>query len=215
MRLFSRKHLPAPSNLAELPKKIKEKLDFTPDYWELAQHEKQLLFAYSKLAQPEAFPSMAHAYTFDRFQFWEKEMKDAKAQLPYTMKVPFPDKKPIVDFNRETRRSWGGVVPKRIEGRIIALRPKDFLVLDKLRENGVQFYRRRVRLVVPYFEYQRREQEGTTMNSCESKVTIIRAWMYIGVKGYWGTDLKYTQDMREVSQVETIEKIGEYYVSDS
>lgn len=73
-------------------------------------------------------------------------------------------------------------VPCRIGGELHSVRPYQFFELDKYKENGVKFERKRVPLVVHH-------HVRTTSNELKARVTIAKAWMYVGIPEYWEPQL--------------------------
>ncbi len=191
------------SNNNEHPivKSVRERSQYTPDYRNLSQQPRQLLFAYTyKATVLENSPSILSGWSFEKFLLWTNG-KDI---------VPLPA---VADGNRgifESRKNFGGIQPKRIMGRVISLSSKKFVELDKQRENGVPFARQRIRVIVPYLEYTNEQNGGTYINNCESKVTILRAWMYVGVKPHWMTDIRNNR-LSPIDTIEKEDKIGEYF----
>jgi len=85
--------------------------------------------------------------------------------------------------------------PLKIRGEIHAIQPYQFRELDNLKDNGVQFVRQRVKLLVPHrpvYKIPERYSNGKPIplmtdqfSLGEERVTPITAWMYIGVPEYW------------------------------
>lgn len=85
----------------------------------------------------------------------------------------------------------------KIKGQVLLVRPQSFLRLDEYKENGVQFTRMKVRIIVPYrnlkFIHDKNipDPEIEYISECGhigrtyEKVCTIRAWMYIGVPEFW------------------------------
>lgn len=203
------------NNPNSLVTRIRQRRVYTPDYYELSQHQRQHFFAYAhnSISTDHALletnrPSIAAAYTLDKFQLW----KTQNHQL-----VPMAGMRDVQDGPIIRRKNFGGVETARLAGRIISLEPKDILGLDKIRENGVPFVRKRVKLIVPYYEYTFEttlnydNNPGTTKNQCESKMAFIRAWMYIGVQEYWKTDMKMGILKPVEPQPHEAPKLGRYF----
>lgn len=85
----------------------------------------------------------------------------------------------------------------KIKGQLLLIRPQAFLGLDSWKENGVQYTRAKVRIIVPFrslryihdknipdpeIEYI---SESGHIGRTYEKVCTVRAWMYIGVPEFW------------------------------
>lgn len=103
----------------------------------------------------------------------------------------------------------------KIKGQVHLIRPQQFIPLDRWKQNTVEYFRRRVRLIVPFrhvlwlkdhnidhdftgeaydHRLDARNNEyntvtskymGRSVKTTEERVVIIRAWMYIGLTSYW------------------------------
>lgn len=96
-----------------------------------------------------------------------------------------------------------GYFPKaKVKGQLHLVRPEVLHSLDITRENGVQFKRRRVRLLLPYHEkltgpYRTlngkplpRALQGWRGKQTPEKIWILKdVWMYVGRKSYWNNRL--------------------------
>jgi hypothetical protein len=160
---------------------------FTPDIVSMEQHNHQLLFTPDELKRGHSKNSLisdgkfiAVGFTQSPFSFWEKQLGTDSFPVPIQEKV-------FTDILRDLPPSC------RIKGEIHALRPSNFLTVDEHKQNGVQFIRRRVKILIPSREIRTydlgdnypKALQGKKTIILPEKVTIIRAWMYIGVQDYW------------------------------
>lgn len=163
----------------------------TPDISHLEQYEYQLFFAFDD-TQPRHSKFhllggdaefLAPAFTQKRYNFW---MPSIPWDPPVAMEAQgykniMPNYPP----------------PAAIKGQIFAVRApaERFISLDTERENGVQFRRERIKLIVPYrkiewikdlakLAHDIEFQEGHIGRTFE-KVAIVRAHAYIGIPKYW------------------------------
>lgn len=173
---------------------------YTPDIAKLEEYEYQLIFAcdetqirHVKHHLIEGGEYICPGFTQSGFNYWQPE-------------TPFL---PVVPLKATSTFNITGFPPNaKIKGQLLAIRPQLFIDLDNYKENGVQFQRERVKLIVPYrmvkwlhdpsvapldMEPYAIEQgnpyiaEGNvpSMYTTKEKVVLIRAWMYIGVPEYW------------------------------
>lgn len=173
----------------------------TPDIAKLEEYEYQLLFACDETQIRHVKHNLIEGgiykcpgFTQSGYNYWQPE-------------TPFL---PVVPMKATGYRNpIPGYPPiAKIKGQLFAIRPQRFISLDNYKENGVQFLRERVKLIVPYravkwlsdpsiapldMEPYAIEQGNPyiangnvpSMYTTKEKVVIIRAWMYIGVPEYW------------------------------
>src|SRR6266576_3198772 len=170
-----------------------DRMRYSPDYGWLEQFEYQLLFTaddtkagYSHHCLIEDSALVATAYTVHSFNYWYLNAGEDRVPIPM-----------LTNEKQHTIRYFPP--PLKIQGEIHAVRPYEFLGLDVYKQNTVQFYRKRVNLIVPYKEINTEEyfnpddQVYAPLPPCllgkkvesPEKVYIIRAWMYIGMPEYW------------------------------
>jgi hypothetical protein len=178
--------------------RVYEATKFTPDIARLEEYEWQLIFVADGLKKDhvhhhrlgERLPRMIPAFTQKNFHFWQPQ-------------APFIDPVPL-----EVPEGYTNMMPffppvAKIKGEVYAIRPQTFMDLDRMNQNGVEFFRRRIRLVVPYrkvvflrdhnldpsFGVQellsRSEYTGSSIKTSEELTCILRAWMYIGKPEFW------------------------------
>lgn len=160
----------------------------TPDALRLTEQQFQLLFVadrmkvgfsqYSLISEHSAFVCLA--FTQKDFNFYHRK-------LPFIDDlVPLPADPP------------SGFVPNaKIFGELHSVESLRLTELDNIKENGVQFIRTRVPLVVPYRQmiledYQ--DEEGRPLPIAlqgkrgvlsPQRVHLVKAWMYVGNPDYW------------------------------
>lgn len=172
----------------------------TPDIAKLEEYEFQLLFAcdetqigHNKYDLIKDGCVVCPGFTQSSFNYWDSE-------TPFIPAVPLK--------STSTYNITGFPPNAKIKGQLHAIRPYQFISLDNYKENGVQFQRERVKLIVPYravkwlrdpavapldMEPITIEQgnpyiaDGNVPSIYTTKemVVIIRAWMYIGIPEYW------------------------------
>lgn len=160
----------------------------TPDAIHLTAQQFQLLFVvdrmktgfsqYEMIAEHSAFVCLA--FTQKDFNFYHR-------------KLPFIDD--LVPL--EAVQPSGFVPNAKIFGELHAIESLHLAKLDTIKDNGVQFTRTRVPLVVPYREmilgdYQ--DEEGKSLPVAlqgkrgalsPQRVHLVKAWMYVGNPDYW------------------------------
>lgn len=170
---------------------------YTPDVSVLEEYEWQLFFAVDELKKDHFKHSMlgdeaeykCPAFTQQDMQFW---------QAASPMNSPVPMEAGLSSIVK------GFAPAAKIKGQVYKIRPQQIInILDKDRQNGVEFIRKRVRLIVPYRmvvwvkdhnldpdfgsagEFCRSDYLHKSIKHTKERVGIIRAWMYIGNPNYW------------------------------
>lgn len=158
---------------------------YSPDLGWLEQFEFQLLFSPDRTQRGHSeYPLIqdsvyaCHAFTLSPFNYWQQ-----RDGLPIPM---------MATSNIRTR--WFPP-PLRVKGEVHAIRPYQFRELDNYKQNGVQFVRRRVKLMVPHREILSipdRYDNGKPIPlmtgqyvMTDEKVLPLKAWMYVAVPAYW------------------------------
>lgn len=173
---------------------------FTPDIATLEKYEEQKLFV-----TDEWLSDRRQNFIIDEIG---KREGTAFTKLPYLFRV----------FTGHLSPEWTPVVEVgegyKIKGELVSIRPSSFLLLDKLKQNGLQFVRSRISLLKPYrdgpivFENTTEERgphqtltggidwltgkfpDGHPLagKKCwigPEKLTIVHAWMYLGKPAFW------------------------------
>ena len=190
--------MPSPDWIADHPKE-----KFTFDLWKLENRQFQLLFVYDQMMKhhrmydpmlsEHSFP-IATAFTASRnFSLWKKKLGQGSFPIPL-----------LIPYTRVPRA--------RIKGELHSVLSYRFSDLDNYKSNGVEFRRKRVKLLVPYV----RQERGVGVND-EVFVQKVEAWMYYGRYTYWKEHIdagymfkpvsRYEPRMREADGI----KMGGYY----
>lgn len=162
---------------------------YTPDIAQLEAHEWQLYFACDETQRGHLKHDLigehedkCPGFTQKSFNYWDHD-------APFMPPIPM-----AANGFHNSLPGYPDIC--KIKGRILKIRPQAFLKLDEYKENGVQFRREKVRILVPWRQlefikdpYRPPEwieqvlslQTGLTYE----KVHVIRAWMYVGVPQYW------------------------------
>lgn len=163
---------------------------YTPDIQKLQQYRFQYLFVCDEM--------MAGRHLFDeRLGIRAAKVCSAFTQDDFTMwKWPALNKTEVIPMSRsflpqgvKTRDAtppWADFkpgLPFRILGQLHIVRPIHFLRLDKWKQNGIQFYRKRIPLLIPQRIVTRSPHDGTVVHPEELRV--IHAWMYIGKHDFY------------------------------
>lgn len=194
IKAAARRFLPGSSFGYALPDEhwfdyAKDETRYTPDVATLELHEWQLYFACDETqighqkndVVGEAIYKCP-GFTQQSFNYWDP-------------KAPFL---PPVAMEASGYRNPMPYYPEiaRIKGQILLVRPQGLINLDNYKENGVQYTRKKIRIVIPYRALKRIsdhpdlptadiEQEINGIGLTFEKVCIIRCWMYIGIPKYW------------------------------
>lgn len=195
-------------------------LEYTPDSGTLTQNYCQFLFVYDRLMrqfdehqviEQDAIPlglerAGITAYTQGSYGLWQQNL--GKASFPLALTSQSKD---IM------------APPSRIRGELYAIRPYRFLTLDKAYQNGVQFKRERVKLVLPYRDVRWFKEgdemagrsgmdSGCTRVSAYNLAKSIDAWMYVGVTDHWNDLLDGGYHFSPVKRIESRTPwLGHYY----
>ncbi len=165
---------------------------FTPDLWRLEQYQRQLIFIADDLMTghknhtiiDDHLPIHPGCYTQKDFYVWEKDLGD--------FSFPVPLEEEIKLFSRYNAE------PARIKGELYAIPGIQFIELDTHKKNGVQFFRKRIPITVPY-RHVKYSTSSTALpferlpEISPDYTHTVSAWMYIGIQDYWkdliGVDL--------------------------
>lgn len=159
----------------------------TPDLWYLNQHGRQLVFIadefktgkekHELISQAPIHPS---CYTVEEFTVYNKDLGVRSFPLPFEKGVDFQ------------LHGWYKPELARIQGELYALpSPLMWKVLDIHKENGVQFFRKRVSITVPWRDVTFNEDPKAEVwvskipNISNDRIRTVRAWMYIALPDYW------------------------------
>lgn len=162
--------------------------ELTPDIWYLEQFRCQHIFIADDMMTDRIHngllteaslsgtdPIHPYAYTMDDYKFYIKDL--GKVSHPIIMEKD-AELTGHVRFPPE---------PAQVKGELWAIRPYQFIKLDKHRQNGVQFFRKRVSIFLPatnvVYTKERPLPQLVTADG------VIGAWMYFGVPEYWDNQL--------------------------
>lgn len=187
-------------------KEAEERTKYTPDVAELEKRRAHLIFVPDELQQNHKnqfllslnlfgttpIANMCPAFTKPEFLFYKHNLE----QESY----------PVAFQRPATSNIWGipeNKRPKTIRGELYVIRPYQFLVLDKYKENGVVFERKYVDILVPYLKVVR-----NAYATCEIgyRCAYMQAWMYLGVEDYWKERLDAGFQFNQVKTVSLVSK---------
>lgn len=156
----------------------------TPDVPRLEAYKWQLLFVYDELQRghhkhdlAEGSVHLGTVYTRDKFSVWKKNLGRATYPIPL-------------------QKQFKTVPYAPIKGELRAFRPNQYFFLDKHKQNGVQYTRKRVTVLLPYRKLlwlkERDAAQFTFGKAVQNSVLTtdpyireIRAWMYVGIPEFW------------------------------
>src|SRR5579872_1423786 len=159
--------------------------DITPDMWRLGQYKWQHLFVMGDenerdLAVEASFtqlPEHPTCYTEAPFTLWKKDL--GKESYP----IPLPETYRPTGYVR-----WP-VEPARIRGELWKIHPEQFILLDSHKQNGIQFRRQRIKIILPAAEVAWRGKNGYPTLGDFHVRAIIPAWAYLGIEDYWDAQI--------------------------
>lgn len=154
--------------------------DITPDMWRLGQYKWQYLFVMGDenerdLAAEASFSAMPEhptCYTEGKFTLWKKDL--GKHSYP----IPLPESYRPTGYVR-----WP-VEPARIRGELWKIHPEQFILLDSYKQNGIQFRRQRVQVILPAAPVGWRTRDYPIVGDFTIH-GITPAWMYMGLQKHW------------------------------
>ena len=114
-------------------------------------------------------------YTQDKFHLWNKNLGK--------MSYPVALKEQVSGFYNGEKQP-----PAKIWGELYAIRPSQFILLDSLRDNGVQFIREEVIITVPMDQIVWSKRQPIPKNG-NDQLWRFPAQMYIGAQQYWDDQL--------------------------
>jgi len=154
--------------------------DITPDMWRLGQFKWQHLFVTGDenerdLAAEASFacmPDHPTCYTEDKYTLWKKDlgMESHPILLPKTY--------------RPTGFVKWPVEPARVRGELWKIHPEQFILLDSYKQNGIQFRRQRVQVILPAAPVGWRSKAYPIVGDFTIH-GVTPAWTYVGIAQYW------------------------------
>lgn len=161
---------------------------YTPDYVDLVRKKRFFLFVYDNMMMGHKENEYAletnlnnkrnlfTAYTEDTFYHWKKDLG-----IESTSVVVEDAIRAFVPFRDH-------VVPARVQGELYSIRLESLMKIDFLRENGLQFFRKKVIIRVPHSKVIY-SKENPLPALIDPKYQTVEAWMYIGNSYYWQDQL--------------------------
>ena len=175
---------------------VQDFTQYTPDHIWLEKHEWVLLFVYDDLMtnrprydwlKDQSF-FCGRAFTEDKdYALWKKKLGEFTIPIPLKgadrlYKGPGITSVPLSKM--DSNKICPGILG-HIKGEVHAIRPQLLWnKLDRHYENRLEFTRKRIKLLVPY-----RVQNGGVGVDHNEFVKVIKAWMYVGNKDYWNSQL--------------------------
>lgn len=166
---------------------------YTPDIAVLEQHSWQLYFACDETQIGHLKHNLVGEHEYKLSGFTQQSFNYWAHQAPFLPAIPME------------ATGYKNVMPgypdiAKIKGQVLAVRPQAFLTLDEYKENGVQYLRKKVRIIVPYRALRKiTDHPGLPTNDIEfmkdglgltfERMCIIRAWMYVGVPAFWDSQI--------------------------
>lgn len=150
---------------------------FTQDTWVLERSEYQLVFIYDQMMSNHRMnyileghsKLLGSAFTKrNNYMLWKKKL--GLGTYPIPLREP-----------HAVSGLMGTPLTARIKGELYRIKSvRIHEALDSFKTNGVEFRRKRVKLLVPY-----RYQRGNVGVDAEEFLHEVEAWMYEGRKTYW------------------------------
>lgn len=162
--------------------------DYTPDFPELEKQKRVNVFVYDHLMKGGTEHDMIAkhnilgrlpiyiGYTEDEFFHWKKDLGEE------SFSIALHDQITGHSIQKHTMK------PMRIQGEVYSIRSPQIARLDYLRENGLQYFRKRVNIVVPHTKVIY-NQEFPIPHIVSPPIQTIECWMYIGNGHYWDDQL--------------------------
>lgn len=146
---------------------------FTPDAAILSRKESHLFFIADEMMEKHydyarlgaEATNICQVLTQDKFSYWKKNL--GKKSFALALENGYTEK-------------------RQIRGELHLLLTEQIFKLDEHRENGVQYDRKRVKLILPYTQTQMKYQQmGFVLEDVPLMDKTINAWMYVGRSEYW------------------------------
>lgn len=188
--------------MTDLPKIFAEADDatrFTPDIADLEKRKFQRFFFYDETRIDnhsyglikEHIVNWTVAYTVKPFHTWKKNLGVHSFPIPFEVEGFAAD-------------------AARIRGDLMSIESSHVPVLDKHKQNGLQFIRKKVPIVFAV-EKVVHGQDGSSIQTAGH--TIQRAWMYIAVPEHWNSILN-TYSFSKLKVHDAGKPMGSYTVFD-
>jgi len=165
-------------------KALEEDTRYSPDKWKLQQREKVWLFVHGEemMRHDKNVPLMGlfepqySGMTFEDYKMWKAALGKDTHPIPLDAQLEVEDRN---WFQQKYKLPWA-----KVKGELYLVPPEVIFHLDKYRENGVVYSRKRTEIIVSY-------RNSTFSNKTRSFLDFkyehqnIRAWMYVGKIDYW------------------------------
>lgn len=175
-----------PTPMVEDWRELIKPASFTPDAYKLEQFQWKLLFVaddvqtgqkHNSIIRDTAYQGCAihpYAYTSTKYTFWLKDL----GEHSFPIALPY-DYKP-------SGHVIGHVEPARIRGELWVVRPQSIILLDNLRQNGVQFRRQSTTILMP-FRHVGWDDDGNKLPKISDDMVypVHGVQVYVGVPEYW------------------------------
>lgn len=146
-------------------------LAFTPDIGKLEEHQWQLFFIYDNMKQEHQDYSkikensysfeMPIGFTQDKFVMFKRCM--GLATYPFIL-----------------QNKWMTVPNCRVKGELHYIETGRIPELDTMRQNGVEYKRRKIKILLPYH---------VNKPVFTQAFYVIKAWTYVGISEFWEEDI--------------------------
>lgn len=181
----------------------------SPDLLQLAKFEWQLVFfpdefqvghPKNELIKDQSV-FQCKAESIGPFVVWKKNLGEESYPIP--MKAS--------SFSRPSWQNPHKGDACAIRGEIHAVKPITmFPILDKHRQNGLQFTRERIDFICKYREQSFSLREG--WHTSEPKTEFLQAWMYVGISEFWRWEQTPVCDLASVRMFKpNDDKVQPYY----
>jgi hypothetical protein len=146
---------------------------FTPDVPDLERREKQFLFVPDEMMEHHydharlgvGATKVAMALTQDKFSLWKRKLSTGPSVIPL-------------------EKGYGSL--SSIRGELFLIRSQQMFKLDTHRQNGVEYKRTRIKLIIPYTETRLHYGQSGYYEEVVKKLDhSLNAWMYVGVDEFW------------------------------
>lgn len=221
-KLFSSTPEMKPSVFDKIKKLITEseqKLEFTPDFADL-QTKNHRLFVYDRRMAGYDQHNLiagakwrATAFTYFKYQMLKYDLGKDSYPIPY-------------ELPKEDPAKWGMIVDgmaARIRGELYEVDADLLAELDSQYQNGVQFLRKRSKILIPHTKRVKVNKRSAIMNpyqdGYESAKIIITtprevaeytAWIYVAIPKFW--DDKPRNIFKKMTPFEpNFKELGPYY----
>lgn len=163
---------------------------YTPDYIELVQKKRHLVFVYDNMMMGHKENEYALetninnkrnlfvGYTEEPFYHWRKDLGRESTSVVLEDAV----RSHVLGAYRDE------VQPYKIQGEVYSIRTESLVKIDYLREQGLQFFRKKVTIRVPHSKVVYSKEQPLPA-IVDPKYQTLQCWMYFGNSFYWQDQL--------------------------